>query len=107
MSTSKVDSVDAFRSVGTISEKTKLTLAASQFKLRKNGIEFRSAQAIPIWTEMRVDLQSPWDNRRVQCTGVVVACRGNRHAGHHVSMVLMNLTRQSQAQLSLLHSRLA
>ena len=57
---------------------------------------------------MSVALKSPRDNKTIHCTGVVVACTGNRHAGYQVSMVLMNLSRQSQEQLSMLaYSRLA
>jgi len=45
-------------------------------------------------------LQSPGDESRVNCTGVVVSCKGNKHAGYHVSMVFTGLSKQAQARLS-------
>jgi hypothetical protein len=51
---------------------------------------------------MTVTLQSPRDTGRVHCTGVVVACNGNRHDGYSVSMVFTGLSKQSQARLNLL-----
>ena len=51
---------------------------------------------------MTVALQSSGDPKKVNCTGVVVACDGNRHTGYAVSMLFMNLSRQSQERLNLL-----
>lgn len=65
-------------------------------------MEFRSTTAISPWTEMTVTLQSNRDAGRVHCTGVVVACTGNRHNGYIVSMVFTSLSKQSQARLNLL-----
>ena len=48
---------------------------------------------------MTVTLQSTRDSGRVNCTGVVVACQGNRHDGYTVSMVFTSLSKQSQARL--------
>lgn len=50
---------------------------------------------------MTVSLRAP-DNGVVNCTGVVVACSGNRHSGYHVSMVFTSLSRQAQARLAAL-----
>lgn len=50
---------------------------------------------------MTVTLQSP-EAGRVNCTGVVVACVGNRHDGFAVSMVFTSLSKQSQARLETL-----
>jgi hypothetical protein len=49
---------------------------------------------------MTLTLQSPSDNGRVNCNGVVIACTGTKHAGYHVSMVFTSLTKQAQARLS-------
>lgn len=49
---------------------------------------------------MTLTLQSQGENSRVNCTGVVIACTGNKHAGYHVSMVFTGLTKQAQARLS-------
>jgi hypothetical protein len=51
---------------------------------------------------MTVSLQSTRDAGRVRCTGVVVACNGNRHNGYIVSLVFTSLSKQSQARLNLL-----
>ena len=102
MSTSKLDTSGVFQPLTVKAPKTTLTLSAGAVSIRKNGIEFHADQPIPVWTEMSVDLQSIKDMKKLHCTGVVVACQGNRHAGYRVSMVFMNLSRQSQERLSLL-----
>lgn len=83
---------------------TRLTLPAAWVSLRKNGIEFRSASAIELWTEMTIGLESPGD-RRLECGGVVVACRGSRQTGYLVSLLFTSLSRQSQAALNSLGVR--
>jgi hypothetical protein len=79
---------------------TRLVLSPGSVIIHKNGIEFRSATAFSPWTEMTITLQSPADNGRVNCNGVVIACTGSKHAGYHVSMVFTSLTKQAQARLS-------
>lgn len=49
---------------------------------------------------MTLTLQSPRDNGKVHCTGVVIACTGNKHAGYHVSLVFTGMSKQAQARLS-------
>ncbi len=100
MSTSKLDTSGIFQPAKISSTQTRLALPASAIRFRKNGIEFRTDKAIPTWTEMTVDLQSPVDGKNVHCTGVVVDCSGNRHAGYLVSMVCMNMSRQSQERFN-------
>lgn len=108
MSTSKLDTSGVFQSLTLESQQTRLSLSADAILFRKNGIEFRSEKPIPTWTEMTVDLQSPRDGKKVHCIGIVVDCHGNRHAGYFVSMVFMNLSRQSQEHLAqLAYSQLA
>lgn len=102
MSTSKLDTSGVFQPLTVKAPKTQPNLCSDTVSIRKNGIEFHSAQPIPIWTEMSVDLHSVKDAKKLHCTGVVVACQGNRHAGYQVSIVFMNLSRQSQERLSLL-----
>ena len=102
MSTSKLDTSGAFQPVTVHVQHTRLNVPASGVRIRKNGIEFRISAAIPTWTEMSVDLESPGNGKRLRCRGVVVACVGNRHTGYLVSMVFMKLSRQSQEHLNLL-----
>jgi hypothetical protein len=108
MSARKLTHPDVFQPVTVQSQATRLTLPANAVRIRKNGIEFRTEQAIPPWTEMTLALETPLDPKKLQCTGVVVACNGNRHSGYVVSMIFTNLSRQAQARLnSLAYSGLA
>ena len=103
MSARKLEpSSGAFSEVNVQARKSSLTLSAGAVSLSKNGIEFRSPTAIAPWTEMTVDLEAPRSARKLHCTGVVVACQGNRHTGYHVSMLFTGLSRQTQEQLNLL-----
>jgi hypothetical protein len=77
-----------------------LPLPAGFFQIRKNGIEFQSSSPIPEWTEMTVELETSGAGRKMRCTGVVVACSGNRHTGYQVAMLFTDLSRQSQARLN-------
>jgi hypothetical protein len=108
MSTSKLDTSGVFQPVMLKTNSTHLTLSSSDVRVRKNGIEFLSSKPLPAWAEMTVELQSPRDGKKIKATGVVVDCIGNRHTGYSVSMIFMNLSRQSQAHLSTLaYSELA
>ena len=81
---------------------TRLSLSPDAVVVRRNGIEFRSPAPFAPWTEMTVTLVSPRDNGKVRCNGVVVECRGNRHAGYAVSMLFTGLSQQSQERLNAL-----
>jgi len=76
-----------------------LSLPAEAVRVRKNGIEFRSKDFFQPWTEMTLSLQRTGESKKINCTGVIVACDGNRHEGYTVSMLFTNLSRQSQARL--------
>jgi hypothetical protein len=103
MSARKLDTESPFTSSVTVqARQTCLSLSPDQVRVRRNGVEFRSDSPINAWTEMTVTLQSTRDSGRVHCTGVVVACNGNRHNGYTVSMLFTNLSKQSQARLDLL-----
>jgi hypothetical protein len=79
---------------------TRLSLSPDAVVIHKSGIEFRSPAPFSPWTEMTLTLQSPRDGGRVHCSGVVISCSGNKHAGYHVSMVFTGLSKQAQARLS-------
>lgn len=102
MSARKIGSATAFEPVTVQARQTRLTLAPENVRIHRNGVEFRSVSPISAWTEMTVTLQSTKDAGKVHCTGVVVACNGNRHNGYVVSMVFTSLSKQSQARLNLL-----
>lgn len=78
---------------------TALVLAPEAVSLHKSGIEFFSHTPFPQWVEMTVAMQSPHGAGVVNCSGVVVNCMGNKHAGYHVSMVFTSLTKQAEARL--------
>jgi hypothetical protein len=100
MSARKIDASNVFSPTTSQGSQTRLTLPAHSVRIRKSGIEFRAPNPIPPWTEMTVDLQSPRNEKKVHCTGVVITCNGNRSTGYVVSMLFTNLSRQSQALLS-------
>jgi hypothetical protein len=102
MSGSKLGNAGDFQPVTVQAQATRLDLPANSIQIRRNGIEFRSQSPFPVWTEMTVSLQTPLDPKKLECTGVVVACHGSRHAGYTVSMVFTNLSRHTQARLSAL-----
>jgi len=102
MSSSKADTSGVFEPVTVQGDRTRLALPREAVRIRRNGIEFRSSSPIPVWTEMTVSLQSPGESSRVNCTGVIVACSGNRHTGYAISLLFMKLSRQSQERISLL-----
>lgn len=97
MSARRIDS-DLFQPVTVQTQAAQLNLPGNSVRLRKNGIEFRSNSPIPQWTEMVITLQTP-TTPRIQCTGVVVACDGNRHGGYQVAMLFTSVSRQVQAHL--------
>ena len=76
-----------------------LSLPADAVQFRKNGIEFRSDEPIPRWTEMTLSLQRPGEARKMHCTGVIVDCNGDAAEGYRISMLFTSLSRQSQALL--------
>jgi len=76
-----------------------LNLPSDAVRVRKNGIEFRNNEPIETWKEMTVSLQGPTPARKVNFTGVVVACNGNRHEGYTISMLFTHVSRLSQARL--------
>ena len=99
MSARKLSTTGSVPSPATAeARQARLSLSHEAVFIQKNGIEFRSPTAFNAWTEMTVELQTP-DNGRVNCTGVVVACTGNKHAGYHISMLFTDMSRQAQARL--------
>ena len=99
---SKLDTSGSFQSFSLQAGEKELTIPRDSIRVRPNGIEFRCSKPIPAWKEMTVAFQSPGERTPIRCTGVVVACTGNRHSGYAVSMVFLNLSRQSQERMDLL-----
>src|SRR5271155_3410234 len=76
-----------------------LNVPSSSVRIRKNGIEFRNDQPFVPWTEMTVTLQGSGLAKKVNFTGVIVACKGNPQEGYEISMLFTHVTRLSQARL--------
>jgi hypothetical protein len=102
MATSRLDRSGIFRPLVVQADQTQLRLPPGSAQIRKSGIEFHSPQPFPEWTEMTVTLRPPGASSEVRCTGVVVACAGNRHTGYAVSLLFLNLSRRSQERLRVL-----
>ena len=100
MSARKIENSALYRPVTVQAQTTRLDLPGNSVRIRKNGIEFRSENSIPVWTEMTVAMQTPSDSRKVNFSGVVVACNGNRHAGYIVALLFTSLSKQAQARLN-------
>ena len=101
MSARKIESAGSLQQSVTVeARQARLSLSPHSIIIHKNGIEFRSPEPFVPWTEMTLTLQSSRDQGRVHCSGVVISCTGNKHAGYHVSMVFTGLSKQAQARLS-------
>lgn len=101
MSARKISNLDSLQQQVTVeARQARLTLSPEAVMIHKGGIEFRSETSFPRWVEMTVTLQSPQDGGTVRCSGVVVDCAGNKHAGYLVSMIFTGLTKQAEARLN-------
>ena len=101
MSARKIgNTTDSFQPPGVPTRTTQLDLPADAVHVRKNGIEFRSVTPFPVWAEMTVAMQTPQSAKKVNFTGVIVSCTGNRHAGYLLSMLFTSVSKQAQARLN-------
>ena len=100
MSARRIENAGSLQQVTVEARQVRLSLSPDSVIIRRNGIEFRSATPFAEWTEMTMTLQSPGDGGKVHCSGVVISCTGNKHAGYHVSMVFTGLSKQAQARLT-------
>jgi hypothetical protein len=100
MSASKLDTSGVFESIPLSPLQSQFALSRCKTRIHKNGIEFCSDAPVPMWTEMTVDLESPRNGKRVHCRGIIVACKAKPEGGYRVSMVFLNLSRQSRMRLN-------
>ena len=100
MSARKLPSAGLLAPVTVQGQTTQLNLPANAVRIRKNGIEFKSDTALPLFTEVSITLQTPLSAKRLQCNGVVVACAGNRHEGYRASVLFLNLSPGVQERLA-------
>jgi PilZ domain len=101
MSARNVGYVDSFQQQITVeARQTRLELSTDSVVIHKSGVEFRSPVPFNPWTEMTIALQSPRDENPIQCSGVVIACSGNKHLGYHVSLLFTGMSKQAQSRLT-------
>ena len=101
MSARKIQSFDSPKPQVTVEgRQSRLELSTDAVSIHKSGIEFRSPTPFPEWTEMTVALQSPHGASRLQCSGVVIACSGNKHVGYHVSLLFTGMSKHAQSRLT-------
>lgn len=108
MSARKFGNVNSFHQPITVeARQTRLELSPDEVVIHKSGVEFRSPAPFNLWTEMTIGLQSPRDESPIQCSGVVIACSGNKHIGFHVSLLFTDVSKQAQSRLnSMVYSEL-
>ena len=101
MSARQLGNVDSFQQQITVeARQTRLELSTDAVVIHKSGVEFRSPVPFNLWAEMTVALQSPREESRIQCSGVVIACSGNKHVGYHVSLLFTGLSKHAQSRLT-------
>lgn len=108
MSARKLENIDSFHQPITVeARQTRLELSVDEVVIHKSGVEFSSPVPFNLWAEMTVGLQSPRDESPIQCSGVVISCSGNRHAGYHVSLLFTGMSKNAQSRLnSMVYSEL-
>jgi hypothetical protein len=107
MSAKKIGSFESLQPQITLEgRQARLELSTETVSIHKSGIEFRSPTPFTEWTEMTVALQSPRGGK-IQCSGVIIGCSGNKHSGYRVSVLFTTISKQAQTQLNTLaHSQL-
>ena len=98
MKSSKLDTSGVFDSA--TAKEMEFSLPNHSVNVGKNGISFLSAKAVPLWSELTLDLQSASQNEKIHCRGYVVACNGNKHAGYVVSITFTDVSPDAQERLS-------
>jgi hypothetical protein len=101
MSARKIGSINSPKQQVTVEgRQARLELSPDAVSVHKGGIEFRSPTPFKEWAEMTVALQSPQDEDKLQCGGVVIACSGSKHSGYRISMVFTHISEQAQMRLN-------
>jgi len=100
MKATKLDTSGVFDPVKVRAHELELALPAHTVHLTKNGVEFLSDQEVAMWTELTIDLQSPNQDNRIHCNGIVVGCSGNKHNGYLVSIIFMGIAPEAQQRLT-------
>jgi len=102
MSARKLDTQTILDAISVRGNETRLSLPPQAVRISRNGVEFLSARPVPCWKEMTLQLHSAKDGKKVNATGVVVECTGNRQSGYSVAIMFTNLSPKAQQHLHLL-----
>ncbi len=100
MKSCKLDTSGVFDAATAAAKEMELSLPPHSVHLRENGISFLSSKAVPRWSELILDIQSPSQNRKIHCRGTVVDCSGNKHKGYVVTITFPSLAPEAQERLS-------
>jgi hypothetical protein len=68
-------------------------------RIQRSGIEFKSREPIPEWTELALEFDPTHDAERINCTGVVVACNPDSDKGYLVLVTFINPPKQATSNL--------
>ena len=100
MKSSKLDTSGVFDSTTAKEMEFSLPNHLVQIEKNGNGISFLSAKAVPLWSELTLDLQSASQNEKIHRRGIVVDCSGNKHEGYVVSITFTDVSPDAQERLS-------
>lgn len=100
MKSCKLDTSGIFDSAKATEKEMEFSLPTHSVQIGKSGISFLSAKAVPLWSELTLDLQSASQNEKIHCRGTVVDCSGNKHTGYVVSITFTGVSPVAQERLS-------
>ena len=67
------------------------------FIVQSNGAEFLSPEALPVWSELTIELPSPVDQSPIHCSGIVVGCNGSKANRIVVSILFVGMDSKATA----------
>ena len=102
MKATKLDQSGVFEPFKVKSGGIEFSLPPEAVNVRSNGVEFLSPEALPVWSELTIELTSPADQSPIHCSGIVVGSNGSKHAGFVVSILFVGLNPQAQSQVEAL-----
>lgn len=91
MPASRFDLPNGVNPVRVSGKDFQLDLGLESLVARRNGIEFKSDNPLPIWRELNVVLHTDQDSPPHRCNGIVVSCTGDRHLGYSICLLFLNL----------------
>src|SRR5438105_3528203 len=84
-----------------LQRKISVTLSPDEAVIYRKGMEFLSGSAIAPWSEIDVTLQLS-ENVRIDFSGVVISCSGNRSSGYRISAVFSAMSKPDRKRIDAL-----